>query len=197
MPLDPAKFILPVGDIQSSRQPTMSSDLGPSDILRRAIVGWADYTHGAASPVGMTAAVWTNMANNANGGSPSIDRSFLPTGVSTSIWNASTNQFQFGTLSVGDLVNIRLSLAVAVPDESLIQIRFEVEGGGGFTIHVSTMYFNFPGTYTVGAFTGIPITQIMRTNPMRVQIRGSGALSSGYSHTVGTWHVQVIRRGLV
>lgn len=193
MALTENKFVYPSGAPTSSRQPMLSSAYGDEDIQERPLVGWADYAHSVSALQTLTGGIWANLANN--GASSFTNTDFLPEGVSTSLWSASTNQFRYESLNVGDMVNLRLDLSVTVPNNVLLQTRLEFEGSGGFTLHTSTNTFRNAGTYQITAFTGIYIGSVARSLPMRVQLWSDTTLTSptnGYS--VKGWYVQVFTK---
>lgn len=193
MALTEDKFVFPSGAPTSSRQPMLSSEYGDDDIRQRPLVGWADYAHSVSALQTLTGNIWTNLANNSASSFTNTD--FLPDGVSEELWNSTANQFEFGSLNVGDMVNLRIDLSVTVPNNVLLQTRLEFQGSGGFTLHTSTNTFRNAGTYQITAFTGIYIGAVAKALPMRVQLWSDTNLTSptnGYA--VKGWYVQVFTK---
>lgn len=66
--------------------------------------GWGNYINGNTNPITIPSGVETKLTLDADSG---LVRELLPPGVS-GLWNSSTSQFDFSSLEVGDMVEIRL-----------------------------------------------------------------------------------------
>lgn len=72
-------------------------------------VGFFDYNDSLVSQSVPGTGVWTKINNNGLGIYTKLDE--VPLGM-TILWNTTTNQFDFSELSIGDMVDIRISSAM-------------------------------------------------------------------------------------
>lgn len=118
---------------------------------------------------------------------------YLPSGV-TSIWNATTNQFDFSQLSLGDMIDIRLELFPTTSGpNSEIEIDLELGvGGNPYTISFARSSFKTSGLKSIDRFNGIYMGDTNTlNNPARFIIRSDTNLDL----VVSGWYCKIIRRG--
>jgi len=124
----------------------------PADAIRG---GWANYINGDLTPINVPAGVETKLTLDANSGT--IVDQYLPTGV-TSLWNSTTNQFDFSDLSVGDMVDIRVdgSLTNTGFNESFVlNLVAAIGTANEFTLPFASGNRIFAGTSIVSRYNGI------------------------------------------
>lgn len=122
------------------------------------------------------------------------NKTYPPTGV-TDIWNASTNQFDFSQLGLGDMIDIRLDVDIittSVNTEVVIELILGI-GGFPYTInYFNPTNFKATGTQMIVEFNGIYMGDLNTLNN-----GGNFAVSSDKNCTVvvNGWYCKIIRRG--
>lgn len=155
--------------------------------------GFADYSNSnpAGNQLSLIEDVFQVMVNDGLGAF--TNESFLPSGV-TSLWNPSTNQFDFSSLSIGTTVDIRmdatittlalnqswrvvLALAVGTPQE------YEIEFSSGIRL--------FSGTSQITRYNGIYIgNEITKNNPAELRI----VSNAGATVQIAGWYLKVLTK---
>lgn len=119
------------------------------------ITGWANYINGDLTPITLLEDVSTDLTMDS--GSGTVNEEYLPDGVS-GLWDSTNNAFDFSSLKVGDMVDIRIdgfitttgintsfSLDVIAGFGSPSQFTFPFASGGRF----------LPSSNSVSRYNGI------------------------------------------
>lgn len=161
----------------------------PSDNLSG---GWAAYFNGDLTPISIPAATPTKLTLDAVSGG--IQDQYLPLGVSK-IWDSTNSQFDFGELSLGDMVDIRVdgSLTNTGINESFALNFIGAKGSAGeYTLPFASGNRLFSGTSIVSRYNGIFIgSQDMIDNPSEMEIVTTDA-ASGFLVDI---YVKILRVG--
>lgn len=135
--------------------------------------GWAAYNDAATAvtPITLTPNVPAQITNDAQG--PRTTREFLPDQV-TDVWDASTNQFDFSQLSVGDVVHLRF-VATLTSSTAFQTFRVTFVGGiGGSEYSLVIASGNIKTSGTVEDLTRYNSIQIeddnTRLNPAELRV---------------------------
>lgn len=104
------KFILPDGAPSSSVQITQSSAIGPADLWDFGVYYYVDNTSQSPPFNGSD----LDLTNNDNGSGSFVSSPDLGP---TDLWDTSTNQFDFSSLAVGDMIDVGLEMNLE-PDAS-------------------------------------------------------------------------------
>lgn len=118
---------------------------------------------------------------------------FLPVGV-TSIWNSTTNQFDFSQLKLGDMVDIRMEV---IADMSGPNSEFDVDlelgiGGSPYSLSFGRESHKTSGEKLIDRFNGIYIGDTNTlNNPAQFVVRSDTSCDV----TVSGWYCKIIRRG--
>ena len=110
----------------------------------------------AGTPIVHTGGIDTILTNDELG--DQTLKSLAPSGV-TDIWDASSSEFFFTDLQVGDMVDIRLDILVTTssPNQE-INIDLELaQGGFDYRIHFDQAFFKTASIHPVSRFNGIYI----------------------------------------
>jgi hypothetical protein len=124
----------------------------PPDVCR---IGYGTYFNGDTTPINIPAATPTKLTLTTAGGGE--DETYLPLGVS-GLWNSTTSQFDFSTLEVGDMVDIRVdgSLTNTGFNESFaLDLVVGLGSPGEFTLPFASGVRLFSGTSAVSRYNGI------------------------------------------
>lgn len=152
--------------------------------------GWANYINGDLTPINVPAGVETKLTLDASSGT--IVEEFLPTGV-TSLWDSVNGQFDFSSLSIGDMVDIRVdgSLTNTGINESFqLNLVSAVGSPSEFTLPFASGARFIPGTSVLSRYNGIYIGfQDMIDFPSELRVISSDA-SSGFLVDV---YIKVVR----
>jgi hypothetical protein len=160
-------------------------------------VGWADFEDAATAgtPISVTggggAVTLTNNKAGAN-----TQTAYLPDGVTTALWNASTNAFSFAELAVGDMVEVRLDITVtttAANQEVFLQLDMSQGGSSPFSLMLGTdKQFKSAGAHrTVEAFWFYIGSGDVKNNPAQFKISSP----DNCTVVVAGWACKVTRRG--
>ena len=159
--------------------------------------GFADYNDNATSgtPLSVTgggaAVVLTNDTLGAY-----TNTQFLPEGVSR-LWDASTNNFDWSDLSVGDMVDIRADITVTTSSSNTaIDVLLHLgTGGSAYTIPFIQDYnFKASGTYQKVMFNSIYMGD---ANTLNNGGQFKITADANCSVAVNGWYVRCLRRGAV
>lgn len=158
-------------------------------------IGWFNYddTETTSTPISLSSGVWTNLTNDASG--PQNNETNGPAGVTT-LWNDSTDRFDFTELNPGDLVFIRLDAEVTTGGVNQeVGVRWNLGmGAGNFQIPFApSTFYKDAGAHEVGGMSFIFMLDAnIIDNPGTLQVRASG---SGGSVIVNGWVQAVIKLG--
>ena len=173
----------------------------PSEGLPPSVPG-SDVFHGGFADYNDAATAITPLVVTGGGGDVQItndtlgaftNTAYLPSGV-TSIWNSTTNQFDFSQLSLGDMIDIRLELKPTIAGQnSEVEIDLELGvGGSPYTISFGRQSFKTSGVKRIDRFNGIYMGDSNTlNNPGRFLIRSDTNLDL----VVSGWYVKIIRKG--
>ena len=139
----------------------------PSDGIRG---GWANYVNGDLTPINVPAGVETKLTLDATTGTI-VEQ--LPQGV-TSLWNSTTDQFDFSSLEIGDMVDIRVdgSLTNSGLNEAfLLNLVAAIGTAGEFTLPFASGNRFISGTSVVSRYNGLYIgSQDIITAPAELRL---------------------------
>lgn len=124
----------------------------PDDVCR---IGWGSYFNGDQTPISFPAGVATKLTLTTTGGSEREE--YLPLGVS-GLWNSTSSQFDFSSLEVGDMVDIRIdgSLTNTGFNESFaLDLQVGIGSPGEFTLPFASGVRLFSGTSAISRYNGI------------------------------------------
>lgn len=160
----------------------------PDDVCR---IGWGSYFNGDQTPINIPANTETKLTLTTVGGGE--DEQYLPIGVS-GLWDSVNSQFNFSSLEVGDMVDIRVdgSITNSGFNESFV-LNMEVGIGspGQFTLPFASGNRLFAGTAPVSRYNGIFIGSDNAKNfPSELRILTTDA-ASGFLIDV---YVKVLKR---
>lgn len=103
MALTSNKFILPDGVPNASVQITQSSSIGPDNLWDFGVYYYIDNTTQSSSFLAFD----KDLTNNDNGSGSFVSSPDLGP---FNLWNTATNQFDFSSLAVGDMIDIGLEM---------------------------------------------------------------------------------------
>lgn len=156
-------------------------------------IGYGTYFNGDTTPINIPAGVETKLTLTTQGGSE--DESNMPVGVS-GLWNSTTSQFDFSTLEVGDMVDIRVDGSLTntgINESFILNLVAGIGTPGEFTVPFASGNRFIPGTSNVSRFNGIFIgSENTRTAPAEFRIVSSSA-SSGFLIDI---YAKVIKRNV-
>ena len=124
----------------------------PDDVCR---IGWGSYFNGDQTPISLPAGVATKLTLTTTGGSEREE--YLPVGVS-GLWNSTTSQFDFSSLEIGDMVDIRIdgSLTNTGFNESYaLDLQVGIGSPGEFTLPFASGVRLFSGISAISRYNGI------------------------------------------
>lgn len=155
--------------------------------------GWYSYQDTASSvtPITVPANTDTVLPNNALG--TSTTTTYAVTGIST-VWNSTTNRFDFTGLAPGDMVNVRVTISVTTtaPNQN-VDVRFNGAIGGSppFTLVFASIQFKTVGTHSIAADVVVAMYNTNTTNnPASISVLSDDACDV----VVNTFLVSVNRR---
>lgn len=133
-------------------------------------IGWSNYLNGDTTPIALPAGVETKLTLTTVGGSERED--YLPLGVS-GLWDSTNSQFDFSSLEVGDMVDIRVdgSLTTTTINDSFAVILVAAIGSAGeFVLPFASGNRFIAGTNSVSRYNGIFIgSEDVRDNPSELR----------------------------
>ena len=140
----------------------------PPDVCR---IGWGSYFNGDTTPINILAGVETKLTLTTTGGGE--NEAYMPLGVS-GLWDSVNSQFDFSSLEVGDMVDIRIdgSLTNTGFNESfVVNLNAAIGSPGAYTLPFASGNRLFADTSLVSRYNGIFIgSEDMRTNPSEITI---------------------------
>ena len=124
----------------------------PADVCR---IGWSSYFNGDTTPIALPAGTTTKLTLTTSGGGESEE--YLPLGVS-GLWNSTTSQFDFSSLEVGDMVDIRVDGSITntgFNESFALDLVVGIGSPGEFTLPFASGVRLFSGTSAVSRYNGI------------------------------------------
>lgn len=183
-----------IGEVYVSNGAGSGTLLDTSLITRMGTYNYDDLGT-ASSAIAITTGTTLITMTNDTLGPVTILGSALPE-VPT-IWNSSTNRFDFTDLNIGDSIHVRLDLVVTTTAANTIISSFvELDVGGlDIQLKVSSEAFKSSGTYEFTATALIFIfSEAVRVGPTRVALTSDAGSATV---VVNGWGCQVLKRGLV
>lgn len=165
----------------------------PPDAIRGGLADYND-TATATAPIAVPGGfVDVDLTNDALG--EFTNREFLPKGVAD-IWDAETQTFDFSSLPLGTMVDIRLDLTgVTTSPNQVIQADLVLGLGSGFEYSIPWIRNNVRDSgsaYEGNRYNGIYIgNELTRNNPAKFVIRSSDPIPI----TVNGWYCKILIRG--
>lgn len=160
----------------------------PPDVCR---IGWGSYFNGDQTPISLPAGVATKLTLTTVGGTEREE--YLPLGVS-GLWDSANSQFNFSSLEIGDMVDIRLdgSLTNSGFNESFsLDLQVGIGSPGEFTLPFASGNRLFAGTAAISRYNGIFIGSDNAKNfPAEFRVTPTDA-SSGFLYDI---YVKVLKR---
>lgn len=160
----------------------------PPDVCR---IGWGSYFNGDQTPISLPAGVSTKLLLTTTGG---VEREeYLPLGVS-GLWDSVNSQFDFSSLEVGDMVDIRVDGSITNTgfNESFsLDLQVGIGSPGEFTLPFASGVRLFSGTSAVSRYNGIFIGSDSAKNfPAEFRITPTDA-ASGFLYDI---YIKVLKR---
>lgn len=154
--------------------------------------GWATYFNGDQTSIPLPAATPTKLTLDASGPGDTREE-FLPVGVS-GLWNSTTDQFDFSTLSEGDTVDIRIDgtlTTLSNNTEFVLNFVGAIGTSGEFQLPFTSGSRFFVGSGLISRFNSIYMGgQDIITSPSEFRVTATKA-SEGF---VNDMYVRVVRR---
>lgn len=142
----------PEGSVHVSVEATLPDNNLPADTIRG---GWATYFNGDVSLISLSANVPTQLTMDTGTGESREE--FLPLGT-TSLWDSLTNSLDFSSLSIGDMLDIRLDGTINTPgfnDSYLAELHVAVGSASEFVIPIASGSKLFGGESLVSRYVGM------------------------------------------
>lgn len=163
----------------------------PADNCR---IGMFDYNDAATqtTPINVPSGlVNVDITNDAAG--PFTNKAFRPEGV-TDIWDPNINEFIWDDLKLGDMVDIRLDLAITTtsPNQEVIVELLVAIGGFEYVIPFADVVVKSTGTFALNRYNGIYMgDNNTLNNNAKFRIRSDAAATV----VVNGWYTKVLIRG--
>lgn len=157
---------MPVGTPSSALTPEQEQKLANIPESNVLSGGWANYINGDLTPIVIPAGVETKLTLDTAGGAEI--ETFLPLGVS-GVWDSTSSQFDFSSLQIGDMVEIRLdgSLTTTTTNDSFqVNLTAAIGAAGEFTLPFASGNRFIAGANSVSRYNGLYIGSAdVRDNP--------------------------------
>lgn len=188
------EFIIPDGSVVEGAQPMKSSGLTVSDIWDS---GWFQINDLAThtTPVLVTGDETIHYLPNDGLGEGS--NSTPPQGV-TSVWNSTTNRFDWTQLSVGDIVDIRADVFIdtGLSNSTELYVGYSGRMGDASVFSISGMesYLTKSHQYRFSPYMGTYIgNELTRTLPAAIGVRSD----SDVEVVVNGWYVKITKQRVI
>lgn len=176
--------------IQESTDVTKHILLGA---IHQTKVGFFDYNDAATggTPISHNGSEGYKKLTN-DGAGAFTNLTYIPVGMTT-LWNTTTNQFDFSELSLGDMIDLRVDIDVtttAPNQEVVVRVTLAI-GGVPYSLEVDRAVFKSAGTYKMLSYTGGYMGDANTLdNAGEVQLDTDDAATV----TVQGWYCKVTRR---
>ena len=153
-------------------------------------VGYANYNDYATSlsPLSISATTWTQLTNDGLGTQTS--EIYLPSTVD-SVWNASTNQFDFTSLTIGSTVDVRVDITITTSTANeYVALRIVLGEGdpSEYTLTISSDLIKTAGTYNLVKYFGFFIgNTLTKNNPAQLEVYADATCDV----QVNGWYIKV------
>jgi hypothetical protein len=145
------------------------------------------------TPISVTSGVETLLTNDSLGSGTNVTNA--PYGVPT-VWNAVNNQFDFSSLSIGDLVHIRPDLLIDLTGTNTsyeIYMKLAIGTASEWILDLSTSERKSTSAFKKNAFIGFDIeNEDTRTAPSKIFIKTDASATV----KVNGWFVEVLRKNI-
>ena len=158
-------------------------------------VGFFDYNDLAThtTPLAFVANIPKKLTNDTLGSFTNIDNP--PYGVAT-IWNKTTNEFDFSSLSVGDTIDFRVDLlinTIGMNENVKIFLRLAKGSPSQYDLYFCEKTFENSGSYNIQTYYGIYIgSEDFKDYPAELYIVGD----TGGTVVVNGWYTRVLRKSV-
>ena len=158
-------------------------------------IGFFDYNDLATqtTPISVTANTDTKLTNDTLGAYTNIN--YPPYGVS-SLWDATTNRFNFSQLSIGDTIDVRVHLQVTTTTSNQtykIGAKFGIGSASAFDNIIFTDQAKTAGVHEVSFVAPFYIGEAnILNNPAELYINTDASASV----KVDGWYIRVLRRNI-
>lgn len=167
---------------------------GTTSFRRPTMVGWYNYHHSGSSVALTTASTYYDLINSTTGANTNI--SFALPGAST-VWNSTTNRFNFTNLEIGDLLELRIDIVVTTTTaNTALDVVLELGVGSGTPVElpiIAQRDIKTAGTYqltfNIPFFIGSALT---KNNPARLKARAD---KTGATVAINGWFIYAVRPG--
>ena len=155
-------------------------------------VGFVDYNDSATAitPISVSSGTWTKLTNNKLGANTKTDA--LPDGV-TSLWNSSTNQFDFSELPVNTMMDGRFDIVVTTTasNQTIDLSAFVAIGSPSafeFTLMTSVL-FKTAGAHKISPYSGMYIGSAdVKNFPAEIRIKSDASCTV----KVNGWYIKAV-----
>jgi hypothetical protein len=145
------------------------------------------------TPISVTSGVETLLTNDSLGSGTNVTNA--PYGVPT-VWDAVNNQFDFSSLSIGDLVHIRPDLLIDLTGTNTsyeIYMKLAIGTASEWILDLSTSERKSTSEFKKNAFIGFDIeNEDTRTAPSKIFIK----TDANATVKVNGWFVEVLRKNI-
>ncbi|MBL4795792.1 MAG: hypothetical protein JKY50_00100 [Oleispira sp.] len=154
-------------------------------------MGWENYddTATTGTPIPLTLADTDYIMTNDTLGPVTNTGSMLPN--NTTMWNASTNRFDFTSLNINDYVNIRIDLNVNTGGnnhELLMKMNFAVGGSSPFSLNIQQQNIKTITNTSIVRYVSFFIGSTdIKDNPASLTMRSS---NTGDTVVVNGWLIR-------
>jgi hypothetical protein len=157
-------------------------------------MGWSDYNDAAtaSAPIALTVAdTYYPLTNDELGGFTNKTYAIAGHG---DIWDASSDEFDFSSLALGDTVDFRLDYTVTTTgaNREICSKMALAIGASPYSLSLSRDYFKSAGTYQIVTWYSIYMGDSnTKGNPARFEVASDG---TGDSVVVNGWYVRTQER---
>lgn len=191
MALTTDKFIIPNGAASLGVQKMTSSTVGLDNLWDFGIFDYRDQAT-STTPISVTGGVEAIITNDA--ADPETYKKLPDTGV-TDLWNASLNRFEFSTLTIGDMIDIRLDLQVTTTvNNQTFSIDLEL-GQGGTTYRIPFIVNQEKKTFGATSVIRYNGFYIKDTNTLNNYAQFKILSASNLTVEVHGWYMKLMKQG--
>jgi hypothetical protein len=167
---------------------------GTTSFRQPTIAGWYNYNHSGATVPLTLASTYYDLINSTAGVNTNI--TFAIPGATT-IWNSGTNRFDFTSLVIGDVLDLRMDIVLTTTNvNTAVDLVLELAVGSGTPVElpvVAQRDIKTAGTYqltfNIPFFLG---STLIKNNPARLKMRAD---KTGATVAINGWFISVIRQG--
>lgn len=157
-----------------------------------ARIGFADYNDLVTATTAITVPGTSTYVYITNDGlGAATQTAYLPSGVSATIWDSALNKFDWSSLALGDMVDVRLDFEITTTAANqVIEVAFEMATDGtAYDLGVQDATVKSAGLHHVDRYMGVYMGDTNTlNNKARFKIKSDAAATV---HVLG-WYVKVI-----